>query len=496
MALNVFFAVVTTVGVLGLSRLSTGLLPPIALAIFLSVRRYSASVSALANLGGPLFQIRYMGANPDDDALSKLIAFFVFIVFALVGLALWLAVVFARGPIERMLQLGAEYPDWFLWFVVAMAIQQLLHFSAQATLLVRRRILSYNLYKFLAGTGLFFPPFLVGSGVDAKRALQCYLIGSSVLLAGSHLFVTLWPVIRGRGLPWARLPWIASEAVRYGPLRAVVNFLDSLLFVLPAFLLRESVAEVGFLLTIFVFVQATGLVILPINELAMVATAEHVGFDDQRALRSLPETVFRLTLALSAALVAVALPFKSALFRVAVGSQEVQDGISRYAVLLVCIVPFTVYSGLKGIIEMRWRHPRNLWNLLVALGSGVVLYNACLHAGAPARVAVTVSTVVSTWTLGALTVATLRSSLNCLDRRALAATLLFALFAGVANVGLERTAVSLGFPWVAQLGVMTLSAGATAALLIRIADPNAWQLAVRALRRGRNPGSDPLEEKK
>lgn len=481
--INVAFAVGTAVAVLGVTRLSTSLLAPIALGLFLAARRYSASVSALANLGGPLFQIRYMGMHHDDAQLGDLITLFVSAVFAIVALLLAVVGLVARPAIAATILPANAYPRWFLPVVIALSVVQLFHFSVQNHLLVRRRILTYNMYKFLAATGLLFPALLVVERGSVRDVLGFYVMASLVLVLIGQTATTIRSLVGWRALPWARMPWILREAIAYGPPRAIVNFLDSLLFVLPAWLLRDNVAEAGFLLTMFVFIQATGIVILPINELVMVASAAHVGAGDQARLERTTVVLFELLLVVSCALVAVAFPFREALYRTAIGSAQVVAGVAPYSMLLSCIVPVTVFGGLKGVIDMRWREPRNLLNLAVSQATAVVVFYALRMRAWDERSAVIAASAIGFWLLGAMTVVALRSLLGTLDwARVLSAAIVIALGA-LAHVLLARWLSQAAVSPLLQFGIMLTGGGACASIAARTVDPLVWQEAMLGLRR-------------
>jgi hypothetical protein len=483
---NVGFAAITAVGVICLMRLSTSVLAPAELALFLAARRYSASISSLTNLGGPLFQIRYMGMHPDDERLGELITLFVTAVFTLVSMALVLAVFFAGHFIAGTILPASSYPSWFLGILVMLSIQQLFFFSVHNHLLVRRRIVVYNVYKFLAATGLLFPAILLAAQHSARSVLTAYLVLSAGLLAVGHGMATIRPLLDWRRLPWSRLPWIVREAASYGPPRAFVNFIDSLLLVLPVWLLRGDVVEAGFMLSMFVFIQATSVVILPINELVMVASAANLGAGHTDGMQRMTTVLFKLLLVVSCALVASVIPFREALYRTAIGSERVVVGVSAYSALLSCIIPITVFGGLKGVIDMQWKRPWNLANLCVSqVGSVALFYLLRIEYGWDARSAVIMSCATGLWALGIATVLAVRSLLRRIDWPALGAALAVVVGAAVAQTVLARWLARMGTPWIVQFVVMSIGSGVCALAAARLADKPAWDATWSRVRRGR-----------
>ena len=108
--------------------------------------------------------------------------------------------------------------------------------------------------------------------------------------------------------------------------------------------------------------------------------------------------------AVAVPLVAALYPFRLAVLSLAVHNPSVLRGVDDFAPLLTCIVPLSVYSALKGTIEMRWTAPRNLLNLVLASGAGLVVYHVLRHRGFAALDGVTRSCLVTFWSLGALTI--------------------------------------------------------------------------------------------
>jgi Na+-driven multidrug efflux pump len=254
-------------------------------------------------------------------------------------------------------------------------------------------------------------------------------------------------------------------------------------FVLPVWFIRSDVVETGYLLTIFVFVQATGVVILPINELVMVTSAAHIGDGNEASLERTASTMFKLVTVLSAAIVAVVYPFREVLFRLGIGSKQVLVGASAYAALLGCIIPMTIFAGLKGVIDMRWRRPRNLFNLALAQTLGVASFYALRGQGWSPKTAVLTSSLVTMWSLGALTVLAVRGLLKRIDWKEMGAALAVVIAGATASTACSRILESSGVGWTlhalaaAVIGLTCILATA------RAADREVWNLGVDQARR-------------
>ncbi|MCK6533025.1 MAG: hypothetical protein L6Q84_08645 [Polyangiaceae bacterium] len=399
---NVVFAAVNAAGIWLLMRLSTGWLSPVALALFLLVRRYSASLVGVLALGAPTFQLRYVGMYANDDKLRQLIDLVVMLGYAVTSVLVLAALALGGDTIAGAVFPAKDYPSWVPWYVALLSVQQLYHFVVINNLLLSRRMVLYNVYKLLCASGLYIAALALEQK-SVQRVFVWYLAGSMVLLGIGHWHFTL-PALRGlRRLPFERTKWLVREALLYGPPRSAINVMDSLLFVITPWLIRGDVEDVGYLLTMFVLVQATGLIVLPVNELAMVVGAKQLGASEVDKVRASARTLLEVMVGSSAILVASIYPFKAVLLRVFIASDTVLAGVDRFGLLLSCIVPLTVYNGLKGIIEVRWRFPKNLVNLVVSSALGIGAFYT-VRSSHDSIASVTTACMVTFWSLGALTV--------------------------------------------------------------------------------------------
>ncbi|MBI3200139.1 MAG: hypothetical protein HYZ29_01270 [Myxococcales bacterium] len=477
---NVVFAAVNAAGIWLLMRLSTGWLAPVALALFLLVRRYSASLVGVLALGAPTFQLRYVGMYANDDKLRQLIDLVVMLGYAATSALVLAALALGGDSIAGALFPAKDYPSWVPWYVALLSVQQLFHFVVINNLLLSRRMVLYNLYKLLCASGLYIAALALDHD-SVQRVFLWYMVGSTILLGVGHWHFTL-PALRGlTGLPLERTKWLVREAVLYGPPRSAINVMDSLLFVITPWLIRGDVEDVGYLLTMFVLVQATGLIVLPVNELAMVVGAKQLGASEVDKVRASARTLLEVMVGSSAILVASIYPFKAALLGVFIASDTVLTGVERFSLLLTCIVPLTVYNGLKGIIEVRWRFPRNLVNLVVSSALGVGAFYAVRPSHASVASATT-ACMVTFWSLGALTVISAWDLLRGASWRSLFGAVGPSSAALVAALVAAPRAGFASWPTTAQLAVVGVLATALVLAWWYIAKPEVLRHALRLLR--------------
>jgi hypothetical protein len=405
-------------------------------------------------------------------------------VYAVVTAVVFAALGVGAGAVRQVLFPTASYPSWVLWYVAILSVQALFHFVVIDNLLVERRMVLYNIYRLLTSSVFYVVALLLVSDGDVRRVLWWGIVAGFGLAALGIGLYAVRAAASFRHLPFGRTGWLLKELLVYGPPRSLINVADSLLFVVGPWLIRDRVEDVGYLLTMFVFVQATGIVVLPINELSMVIGANRVGKADDTELEAGTRQLFETMLVISLILVAVLYPYRDALFRLMIPRAETLAGVERYSALLSCIIPLTVYNGLKGVIEMRWKAPRNLGGLVASLALGVVVFYALRGDGTSA---ILWSCTATFWALGVMTVLSAWSLLRGAAWRQLAivtaacGAVLAGNVLGLAFVG--YTSVSL----IVELVLATANATLLVALWWYAAKPPLLRMALRALRRWVSP---------
>jgi hypothetical protein len=480
---NVLFAVINLGCLWLLTRLSTGTLLPAALAVFMLVRRYSASFVCMICLGAPTFQIRYMAMHADDANLGQLVNVVVVVVYAAVTALVLAALAIGARSVRGALFPTASYPPWVLWYVVVLSIQALFHFVVIDNLLVERRMVLYNVYRLLPSSVFYVCALMLAPDGSAQRVLWWGIVAGFGLLAVGLGLYAIRIVLNFRRLPLGRTGWLLKELLVYGPPRSMINLADSLLFVVGPWLIRDQVDEIAYLLTMFVFVQATSIIVLPVNELSMVVGANRVGRDDTSELEAGTRQLFETMLVMSLIVVAMIYPYRDALFRLMIPRTAILAGVERYSLLLSSIVPLTVYNALKGVIEMRWKAPRNLANLSASLAAGVVSFHLLERGGWGASDAVRWACLTTFWGLGLLTVVSAWSLVRRAAWRPLAVMALLCAAVLTGNVSLMTFVLRGPVPVVVQL---LLAAGNGVALVVLwwyTSKPLLLQTALGAVRR-------------
>ncbi|HOS91893.1 MAG TPA: hypothetical protein PLQ54_01140, partial [Armatimonadota bacterium] len=91
--------------------------------------------------------------------------------------------------------------------------------------------------------------------------------------------------------------------------------------------------------------------------------------------------------------------------------ETIQGTWVHFSVLCWGVLPLTVFYALRGVIEVRWKTPYNLYTLAAAIGVHIVGYYAFARYMPPGP-AVRASLMASLWVMGLLTMVWTRQYLR------------------------------------------------------------------------------------
>jgi hypothetical protein len=403
-AINLFFAVTKIIILLWVVRISSSIFDSTVLGAFLLARKYSSTGATFFQLGFSQTLLRYISMNVTDKTLKRvyvlwpvhvwmiLLAIFV-LVFPSIrdGLAAWL---FPNTYEHELLTLWTG----ILLFVL------ILHYIVSAALMAERCIVIANVFT-LMNVGGFLLVVLwwqeqSATPVGVLRFQTSAMASLSLVVLAVYLYhlrSSPWP----EGQIWLR---VGLTFVSYGIPRSAVTFLDTGLLLIGPWLLRYEPDEAGFLLVALTVIQTLQAAILPITQITSIVTARFVSHKDEESISEGIRLVFGAVLYITVLLLAILIPWSELLMRVWLHDAAVIDGVLRYFPYLISgILPYAIFQGLKGIIEMRWFRPLNLYTLLLGVGVQLVVY-ALLQPALGTTEAVCISILAAFFTVGIMTI--------------------------------------------------------------------------------------------
>lgn len=481
--MNALFVVVHTFSLLLVVRVAGKVFSPAALGLFLLARRTSSTWGNLFQLGTSKTLLRYISINQSNASTKK--------TFVLSALGLWLSTVLLglpmfylwRVPLTRWLFPSAEANYDLLVWTSVLAFATVIHFITNATLLAERKMVLSNLLELLNSGVFLLVALLLYHGVEptpeVPLRVQSLAMISLSLVALSVYLVSLGPEWRRAKVQWLDA---LSAYKEYGMPRVVVPFLDMVTLLVGPWLLQAVPEESAYLIVALTLVRTIQAAIGPLTKVATVVTAHLLGQGNQESVDEGTRLMFGTVLYLTVLAVAVVGPWNNLILTFWLGDPDLVAGVREYfAVVLWGIIPFSMFQGLKGITEVRWVKPLNLYTLVAAIGVQIAL----TYAVAPfvgLAVAVRYSTLAMLWVMGLLSVWWVRPTLVPLRYWGLG-------YLGLISLGLLAVNVFLSSygSLVAFLLGLALSAGLGLAALRYLPKP-AFVVTLLAFARLQKPG--------
>ncbi len=409
--INTSFAVVRLAALLWVIRRAALIFAPETLGVFLLARRLASTSAHVLQLGSSQTLLRYLSTS-DSSAIRRR--------YVAVTCAGWIGLVsitFAaflpiRSWVAASVFPGLEEAISLTWWTFMLSIASVLGFIAYSTLLAERRLILANLVELMSVSGLLLLGLFWSRSVPTPAALVRFqtlgLVFLSVVAVATYLIATRRPESRSDPAPtWTEA---GRVLVAYGFPRGGIAALDIIVVTIGPWLLRDQPAEAGYLLMALTIIQAVPVALAPTAQIASILAARLVGRGELTRLREevrllLGGTLYAATLAL-----AILLPWSRYALQLWLGDAAIVSGVSFYlSWLLWGILPLAFFQALRGIIEMRWLAPRNLWTLAVAVAVHLLAYElgkGFFGEGASVRAAL----VATFGTMGVLTFAWLDTS--------------------------------------------------------------------------------------
>jgi hypothetical protein len=409
LAINIGFAAVKLAMLVYVIRLAGAAFSAEALGVFLLARRLASTVANLLQLGSSQTLMRYLPMTASPDARRRYVA-------VACGLSIAVATVFlavllpARSIVAAWAFPGfGDGPSLAAW-AAALAMVTILEFIVCTSFLSERRIVLANVLELMSVSGFLLLGLtwplgeLTPTGLLRLQTLGVLLICATALIARLQ--------IRRRPEPEPVPTW--TETTRafatYGLPRGGITGLDVAIITIGPWLLRTEPAQAGYLLVALMLVQVIQACLGPITQIASIVAASLVGRGEMARLKEEVQLVLGGTLYVATLALAILVPWSGYLLAFWLREPELVAGVHYYFSWVVWgILPIALFQALRGIIEMRWFAPWNLYTLLSAAAMQLLVF--AVGQGLYGRAAAVRAAVVATfWTLGALTLGVLDTS--------------------------------------------------------------------------------------
>jgi hypothetical protein len=317
---------------------------------------------------------------------------------------IWLA----REPIGALTFGRSSAAALGLWTGM-LVVATISHFFAITALFTTNRIATSNLIEMANTAGVIF--IGVAALGQAANPVNLLIIQSVGMMVISAVVVVITAGAIGRGSEPIRWREMFRMTLSYGPTRAVIPFLELTVLSLAPWLIRRDLAEAGYMVIALNLAQIVQVAIVPIAQVSSIVSARLMGSGSEERLTDAARVLLGGSFFSSLFIVATVLPWADELMLLWLTDPSLAHGVATYfRYIAVSLVPLALYYGVKGIIEVRWIRPFNLYTLLVCVMIQVAVFYAAADFVA-LREAIGVSVAAGFFALGVMSVIWMRTYL-------------------------------------------------------------------------------------
>ena len=401
------------------------LLSALALSVFLVMRRVVPTFTNLSQLGTSQALIRYASINKDDKDKIRTyfaISFTIWICSCIVLALLYFGFGSTLGHLVYDEVEGTNnFKPYFLLTVWYIAIIHL-SYLVQPYFLVQRKVFFYNVINMLNASLilLLVIKYLattttageIINGVVTKVALTNFLYIALSIMSIVQLLLMGYIIVQQKLYNYPSLQKIKAygkEFIRYGLPRSAITFSDMFLLTVSAFMIVDGKEDITAFLLALTLARIVLIVLQPISKLSSVI----VGNNNSAERQKIATNLMTGTIVYSTFLLVIVLyNWLNVLIEYWISDAErIENVIYAFKILAFGLIPYSIFHGLKGIIEIKFFKPFNLYSILIAIACHVILFYA-LRDGYGNLFALSFSLMIGFVALGIATIIWCRKDFN------------------------------------------------------------------------------------
>ncbi len=379
------------------------------LGTFMLIRRLAPTFSNLSQLGCSQALIRFTSLNKDDAPKIKTYFFISFGFWAIGAVVLWLFYTFFSEAIGALLLPNIENRDDYL--ALTFVYISILHLSYLILpyFLNLRRILLYNMINVLNASLILLAVFLVmGKAENLFEILRISL----TLMAVFQLLLLGYIII---GLRLYRPPTkelLIKEGrsfFKYGLPRSAMTFLELFMLTVGSLLVKEDHKMVGSFLIAITLARVVLIILQPISLLSSVIVGHNNDTDKPKKTLNL---LFGGIIYSSVFVIIIMYNWIDVLIRFWLTNETIiVDVVYIFKIVVFGLIPYCIFQGLKGFIEIRFFKPLNLFSIAMATLIHIVFFFILKQFYDP-LLALSISLMMAFVIMGALSFYWCRKDLN------------------------------------------------------------------------------------
>jgi len=348
------------------------ILSAMALGVFLLMRRVSATFTNLSQLGTSQGIVRFVSLNKNDKEKKKTYFFISFIgwfasVLILIGLCFFLGqylgeITYNENENSKMYMLLT------LWYIAILHLSYLV----QPYFLTQRKIITYNIISTLnASVILIFVFFYFSKNANLDTILYSALFIMSVLQIALMLYIIfklkLYETPSKKQIKQELKPFYT-----YSIPRSVITFSDMFLLTIGSLLVSKDETIIASFLIALVLSRMVLVVLQPVSKLSSVIIGNNSAVEKQKqAINLMSGAIIYLTL-LFVILLSTWLDVLLGLWLT--NPETISNVLYAFSFIAFGLLPYAFFQGLKGVIEIKFFKPYNLYSLVIAIAIHVVLF--------------------------------------------------------------------------------------------------------------------------
>lgn len=350
-------------------------LPTALLGVFMLIRRLAPTFSNLNQLGCSQALTRFMSLNRDDKGKIRSYYFISLAIWLISNAIMLFLYITLKEPIGRLLLPKVYGRDTYL--ALTFVYISILHLSyiILPYFLNLRKILPYNIINMLNASLIMLAVFMVLG--NSENLME--LLWTSLLVMGALQLLFLGYIVaklKLYSLPHIRTLWAEKNSfLTYGLPRAGMTFFEMFMLTVGSLLVKEEQEVVGSFLIAITLARVVLIVLQPISLLSSVIVGHNSETDKPKKTLNL---LFGGVIYSSTLVIIVLFNWIDILIRFWLTKENmIVDVISVFKILVFGLLPYCIFQGLKGYIEIRYFKPVNLFTIVMATLVHVFLFYVC-----------------------------------------------------------------------------------------------------------------------
>lgn len=366
------------------------LLSALSLSVFLVMRRVVPTFSNLSQLGTSQALIRYGSINKGDTDKIRTYFAISFTIWFCSCIVLTLLYFGLGAELGNMIYDGVEgtqgHNSYFLLTVWYIAIIHL-SYLVQPYFLVQRKVFTYNIINMMNAAFILlviikYLSITTGAGeivndIVVKLDITTYMTMALTSMSVLQLSLMIHIIIKLKiyNYPsFEKIKAYGKEFIQYGLPRSAMTFSDMFLLTLSAFMITNGKEEITEFLLALTLARVVLIVLQPISKLSSVIVGNNNSEKQQKtAVNLMTGTILYSTVLL----VIFLYNWLNVLIEYWISDPDrIVSVLYAFKILVYGLVPYSIFHGLKGIIEIKFFKPYNLYSILLAIVLHALLYYA------------------------------------------------------------------------------------------------------------------------